>query len=568
MAGTSTDEEWLSTALRAARSSDATGRDLRRLQWQILELSRAGAGARPQSGGEELLLEFEELMAAASGCAGTRFTSAAQLQRHLKGAGHGELAKRVARLARGRHAAAHPDPALRGDVLQAMAPGSGDAGFPTEAGDTGCSSAGPGSGCGSRGPGSEPGGSDGGSGVAASTSGSEAGCLKVRFAALEAQVEAVCCRLSRVEAAAPAAPGQAAPAGPAVPAVPRGPVLFDLFSEAGDAEEGAPPVAPAAPPAPPIAAAGADAAAGATGGGAFEVESFTKDEDDPLAMLSGMGVEEVHKVTLFDTAKAQAEKDEEAGDTNDPLAMLSGMCEEEACKVTLIDTANAQVEAAAEREEVSGYMNDPLAMLSGMGEEEVYKVSLIVGEEAGDMDDPLAMLSGMGEKEVYKVTLPGAIGEKALEKLIALEAAAARGLAQRAPFADWQSIHETSTATGAVPECELQLATAQRQAPQQEAEVRECLPGRVEDETGEAVRSHGMHELPKDVCEKEKAEAVHTVEFEKLRALVKASPKPRKLAHELGFPEFGGVDWLSGEQHVELIIYGDACAGFSSRPRR
>merc|ERR1712187_435473 len=54
-------------------------------------------------------------------------------------------------------------------------------------------------------------------------------------------------------------------------------------------------------------------------------EEEAADIDDPLAMLGGMGAEELYKVTQV----PDAAEEEEAGDMDDPLAMLGGMGAEE-----------------------------------------------------------------------------------------------------------------------------------------------------------------------------------------------------------------------------------------------
>merc|ERR1712137_52445 len=93
--------------------------------------------------------------------------------------------------------------------------------------------------------------------------------------------------------------------------------------------------------------------------------------------------EEVYKVTLVEENIVQ---EEEAGDLDDPLAMLGGMGEEQVYQVTQM--------AEAQEEEEAGDVDDPLAMLGGMGEEQVYQVTQMAEaqeeEEAGDVDYPLA----------------------------------------------------------------------------------------------------------------------------------------------------------------------------------
>jgi hypothetical protein len=130
---------------------------------------------------------------------------------------------------------------------------------------------------------------------------------------------------------------------------------------------------------------------------ATEIEEAAEyDVEDPLAMLGGMGEEEVYKVTLIDESP-----------------------KEESIPVVETLTSNA----VEQEEPAECDVKDALAMLGGMGEEEVYKVTLmnestsllvetltsnaVEQEEAAecDVEDPLAMLGGMGEEEVYKITL-------------------------------------------------------------------------------------------------------------------------------------------------------------------
>ena len=98
---------------------------------------------------------------------------------------------------------------------------------------------------------------------------------------------------------------------------------------------------------------------------------------EDMALDKRIALEAAAAVPFFDTAKAQAEKeeDEEAGDMDKPLPILSGMGEEEVHKVTL--------------KEVSGDMDDPPAMLNGMGNEEVCKASLTpaIVHEAFDIEE-------------------------------------------------------------------------------------------------------------------------------------------------------------------------------------
>merc|ERR1711920_1142903 len=98
----------------------------------------------------------------------------------------------------------------------------------------------------------------------------------------------------------------------------------------------------------------------------------------------------------------------------DPFEMLSGMGQEEVYRITLMTERTAAVpSASAGEEEAAGDMVDPFEMMGGMGQEEVYKVTLMedqetkdaAEEEAGDMADPFEMMGGMGQEEVYKVTL-------------------------------------------------------------------------------------------------------------------------------------------------------------------
>merc|ERR1712217_99421 len=99
----------------------------------------------------------------------------------------------------------------------------------------------------------------------------------------------------------------------------------------------------------------------------------------------GLVDEATPKKTKNKETSAQVEKEEKVGcDFDAPLAMMAGMGEEEVCKVTLIDEAipekarNEETSAQVEKEETVGCdVNAPLAMLGGMGEEEVCSVTLM-----------------------------------------------------------------------------------------------------------------------------------------------------------------------------------------------
>ena len=69
---------------------------------------------------KELIAEYADLLDTASVAAGRKLSSGVQLQRLLKVHGHVGLTKRVAFRARGRHAAAHPDPGLAAALQEAL----------------------------------------------------------------------------------------------------------------------------------------------------------------------------------------------------------------------------------------------------------------------------------------------------------------------------------------------------------------------------------------------------------------------------------------------------------------
>ena len=73
-----------------------------------------------RKGKHEVIEEFEGMLGVASAAMGRRIRSAVLLQRLLKEHGHDELARRVAGRARGRHAAAHPDPGLEADLHETL----------------------------------------------------------------------------------------------------------------------------------------------------------------------------------------------------------------------------------------------------------------------------------------------------------------------------------------------------------------------------------------------------------------------------------------------------------------
>merc|ERR1712087_561621 len=76
------------------------------------------------------------------------------------------------------------------------------------------------------------------------------------------------------------------------------------------------------------------------------------DIDDPLAMLGGMGAEELYKVTAV---AEDAGEEEEAGDIDDPLAMLGGMGAEELYKVTAMEEDQGEETTKAAEEDGEPY---------------------------------------------------------------------------------------------------------------------------------------------------------------------------------------------------------------------
>merc|ERR1711920_382937 len=80
----------------------------------------------------------------------------------------------------------------------------------------------------------------------------------------------------------------------------------------------------------------------------------------------------------------EAAEEEEAADVDDPLAMLGGVGAEELYKVTQVEEGVKASEAAAEEEEAAADIDDPLAMLGGMGAEELYKVTAMAEDQADE----------------------------------------------------------------------------------------------------------------------------------------------------------------------------------------
>ena len=121
------DELWLAGALRAAKASGASGRELRRLQWQAFESSRGVALGGP-GGGCLQRLEEEVLVAVAagSGVAGRISVPEAKTTLRRCGPGGRHLASRLGRLSRGRNAQAHPDVGLVGEVAGILRPADGE----------------------------------------------------------------------------------------------------------------------------------------------------------------------------------------------------------------------------------------------------------------------------------------------------------------------------------------------------------------------------------------------------------------------------------------------------------
>ena len=115
-------------ALRAARRCGAEGKELRRLQWQALELSRAACGSPVGAGssgywGEELFADVEDILAAVaagSGQPAARLTvGQAKVRLRQFGSDGWALASRLGRLSKLRNSRAHPDRGLK-QAVQAL----------------------------------------------------------------------------------------------------------------------------------------------------------------------------------------------------------------------------------------------------------------------------------------------------------------------------------------------------------------------------------------------------------------------------------------------------------------
>lgn len=142
------------------------------------------------------------------------------------------------------------------------------------------------------------------------------------------------------------------------------------------------------------------------------VERQTEEEadgdcDDPFAMMSGMGAEEVYKETLTiePTVGASAAQDvpdedadveeEEAGEgMDDPFAMMGGMGEETFGEVTMtiepttgpssnVQQYDGEDEGDAAEEEAAEGDMDPFDMMGGMGEETFGEVTMTIEPTTG-----------------------------------------------------------------------------------------------------------------------------------------------------------------------------------------
>jgi len=124
MALVSDSARWIADALAGARLSGASGRHLRRLEHMVIEESRRDTRESShwiENQNEGMIDEVAVLLAEASRVhCGARFRQPVHLQRALASCGHKDLAARVARRAKGRNAAAHPDPLLQQDVVAAL----------------------------------------------------------------------------------------------------------------------------------------------------------------------------------------------------------------------------------------------------------------------------------------------------------------------------------------------------------------------------------------------------------------------------------------------------------------
>jgi hypothetical protein len=121
------EEAWLAMALRSARSSGTTGRELRRLQWQAFESSVGRKGAecfveKEAISGEDPLLLMDKCLAAVAKVAGLsgRLT-VSQAKEVLRSRGAGRLASRVGDVSKYRNRAAHRDVGLPELILDEAA---------------------------------------------------------------------------------------------------------------------------------------------------------------------------------------------------------------------------------------------------------------------------------------------------------------------------------------------------------------------------------------------------------------------------------------------------------------
>ena len=118
------EEAWLAAALGAARRCGASGRELKRLQWQAFAASREATGlASPGTAvsEEDPIALVEELVDAAQKVSGLTFAGAVGLRRAFRAKGFKDLDRRIGKAVRCRNSAAHPDVGLMADVSNAAA---------------------------------------------------------------------------------------------------------------------------------------------------------------------------------------------------------------------------------------------------------------------------------------------------------------------------------------------------------------------------------------------------------------------------------------------------------------
>ena len=117
------EEEWLVMALRAAPRAGATGRQLKALQWQCLEVSRARFGSQQKA--VDYLRLVQQALHVVAESSGHERLSVGEAKTILRSRGQARLAGRLGKASKVRNGLAHPDPDLVKDLQKLGQPQAG-----------------------------------------------------------------------------------------------------------------------------------------------------------------------------------------------------------------------------------------------------------------------------------------------------------------------------------------------------------------------------------------------------------------------------------------------------------